>query len=155
MKKASCYLSPSLAVALMVGMCAKTEAQSTNRTRNTSSTATTATGSIALSDTAFIGKSIRDNLMELQMLQMGKNKATGSQLTKATQQMITDHTQMLADLQRVGRTKGMTGPMMNGGGMNAGSMSGLGMTGSGTTGMTGTAGSTTGTGTSGSTMGTT
>jgi putative membrane protein len=76
---------------------------------DTTRTATSGQGndiSATMSDTGFIGKNIMDNLMEVQMSKVGRDKGTDAQVKKIASQMITDHTQMLNDLKAIAPKKG-------------------------------------------------
>jgi len=99
-----------------------------------------------MADTAFIGKSMRDNMMEIQLSQLAVERASAPAVKSAAQQLVTDHTQMLNDLTRIGRKNNM--PAMAGSNMSG---SGAGSTGAGTSGSGATASGATGSGTTGST----
>jgi hypothetical protein len=60
----------------------------------------------AITDTAFIRKNITDNLMEIRMLEIGREKGD-KDLKKLAGQMLGDHFQILEDLKRTGRKKDM------------------------------------------------
>jgi predicted outer membrane protein len=64
---------------------------------------------MSMSDTGFISKNIMDNMMEIQLSEMGRDRATNPQIKKLASQMIKDHTQMLADLRKAGRKMNMMG----------------------------------------------
>lgn len=61
---------------------------------------------VAMSDTGFINKNISDNLMEIQLSKMGRNKSTSPAVKKVAGQMITDHTAILNDLRRLAAKNG-------------------------------------------------
>jgi putative membrane protein len=61
-------------------------------------------------DTGFVSKNIMDNMMEVQLAKMGRDKGTNKQLTKIANQIITDHTQMLNELKTVAAKKKVTVP---------------------------------------------
>jgi putative membrane protein len=78
---------------------------------DTTRTATSGMGndvSTSMSDTGFVSKNIMDNMMEVQMSKMGQSKGTDAQVKKAASLMVTDHTQMLADLKALATKKGMS-----------------------------------------------
>jgi predicted outer membrane protein len=78
---------------------------------DTTRTATSGMGndvSASMSDTGFVSKNIMDNMMEVQMSKMGQSKGTDAQVKKAASLMVTDHTQMLADLKALATKKGLT-----------------------------------------------
>jgi putative membrane protein len=76
---------------------------------DTTRTATSGMGNditSAMSDTGFISKNIMDNMMEIQMSKVGRDKGTDAQVKKIAGQMVTDHTQMLNDLKAIAPKKG-------------------------------------------------
>lgn len=62
----------------------------------------------AMTDTGFINKNIMDNMMEIQLSKLGRDKATSAAVKKVAGQMITDHTAILNDLKRLAARKGAT-----------------------------------------------
>jgi putative membrane protein len=75
--------------------------------------------SSAMTANDFISKNIIDNNMELQLIKMGRDKATNAQVKKAATQMMTDHTQMLSDLKTLAGKKQVTVPAANTADMSA------------------------------------
>jgi putative membrane protein len=76
---------------------------------DTTRTATSGMGNditSAMSDTGFISKNIMDNMMEVQMSKVGRDKGTDAQVKKLAGQMVTDHTQMLNELKTIAPKKG-------------------------------------------------
>jgi putative membrane protein len=76
---------------------------------DTTRTATSGMGNditSAMSDTGFISKNIMDNMMEVQMSKVGRDKGTDAQVKKLAGQMVTDHTQMLNELKAIAPKKG-------------------------------------------------
>src|SRR5215217_2682550 len=120
MKKAVCYLPRLILTASVIITTGAISLAQTNTGKST-------TGSASMSDTAFISKNIMDNMMEIQMSQMGITKATDPNVKSLAQQMVSDHTQILTDLQRIARTKNMSTMNMSAGNWGTGS----GSTGSG------------------------
>jgi predicted outer membrane protein len=124
MKKLICYLPRLILTAsVIITGCISSSAQST--------AGMSSRGSGRMSDTAFISKNIMDNMMEIQLSEMGKAKSTDAKIKNLAQQMVTDHTQILNDLQKAARERNMTtmmGANMSG---NWNSGSGSGSTGSG------------------------
>src|SRR4028118_1164086 len=82
-------------------------AQSSSTSPGSSSASSSSPGSMA--DTAFIAKNIRDNQMEIELNQLGLQRSGNQMIKAAAQQMIADHSQMLADLRRVGTKNNMAG----------------------------------------------
>lgn len=62
-----------------------------------------------MTDTGFINKNIMDNMMEIQLSKLGRDKGTSSAVKKVANLMITDHTAILNDLRRLAAKKG-SGP---------------------------------------------
>ncbi len=58
-----------------------------------------------MTDTGFINKNIMDNMMEIRLSKLGRDKATSSAVKKAATVMITDHTAILNDLKRLAGKK--------------------------------------------------
>ncbi len=58
-------------------------------------------------DTAFVGKNMRDNKMEIELSELAVKRSTNEQVRKAAQQMITDHTQILNDLAKIAQNNSM------------------------------------------------
>lgn len=54
-----------------------------------------------MTDTGFINKNIEDNIMEIQMAKLGRDKVTSAAAKKVAGQMITDHTAILNDLRKL------------------------------------------------------
>jgi putative membrane protein len=54
--------------------------------------------SVVMTDNDFISKNINDNMMEVKLAELGRDKGTDARVKKAATQMISDHTQMLNDL---------------------------------------------------------
>jgi predicted outer membrane protein len=136
---------------LTVGSCMAVDAQTTNAAMSGSNNTSSRPSGAMSADAAFIQKNINSNMVEIQMAQMAIDKGSSSRVREAGRQMVSDHTQMLADLRRVGRKLNVTGmgdDMNSGAGMgntqsgNAGSgVSGNQNAGSGNTGSAGTSGS--------------
>jgi putative membrane protein len=64
----------------------------------------------AMSDTGLIRKNITDNMMEIQLSKVGRDKATSQALKKVAQQMVTEHTQMLTELKAFATRRKLTMP---------------------------------------------
>jgi putative membrane protein len=78
---------------------------------DTTRTATSGQGNdvtSAMSDTGFISKNIMDNMMEVQLSKVGRDKGADAQVKKIATQMVTDHTQMLNDLKAIAPKKGVS-----------------------------------------------
>ena len=76
---------------------------------DTTRTATSGQGNdveTAMTDPGFVSKNIKDNLMEIHMSKMGRDKGTDEQLKKNATQMVADHTQMLSELKAAAQKKG-------------------------------------------------
>lgn len=58
-------------------------------------------GMSVLSDTAFLSKNILDNRMEIQLSKLGQEKATTAAVKKVAALMITDHTTLLNELEKL------------------------------------------------------
>lgn len=58
-----------------------------------------------LTDTGFINKNIADNMMEIQLSKIGRDKGTGALIKKVASQMILDHTTILNDLKKLAARK--------------------------------------------------
>ena len=58
-------------------------------------------------DTAFLGKNMRDNKMEIDLSQLAIDRSSNQEVKKAAHQMFTDHTQMLNDLARIAQNNNM------------------------------------------------
>jgi len=58
-------------------------------------------GMSIVSDTAFINKNLRDNIMEIKLSKLGKEKGTSPLVKKVAEVMITDHTAILTDLRKI------------------------------------------------------
>jgi predicted outer membrane protein len=54
-----------------------------------------------MTDTGFITKNIMDNIMEIQLSKLGRDKGTSPLVKKAAAQMITDHMAILTDLRKL------------------------------------------------------
>lgn len=61
----------------------------------------------AMTDTGLISKNIMDNMTEIQLTKLGRDKATNPQLKKLAAQMMTEHTQMLRDVKALATRKSM------------------------------------------------
>lgn len=83
---------------LIVGACFMVNGQDT--------TARKSVGGNMQGDDAFISKSIRDNQMEIEMSQMAIDKSDNQKIKALAQQMVNDHSKMLADLKKVQGTAG-------------------------------------------------
>lgn len=57
-----------------------------------------------MTDTGFINKNIMDNMMEIQVAKLGRDKGN-AQVKKVAALMITDHTAILNELQRLAKKK--------------------------------------------------
>jgi predicted outer membrane protein len=64
-----------------------------------------------LTDTGFISKNIMDNIMEIQLSKLGRDKGTSPLVKKAAAQIITDHTAILNDLRRLAAKSGNSKPV--------------------------------------------
>lgn len=60
---------------------------------------------ITMSDTGFLSKNIADNTVEIQLSKLARDKSTNPQIKKAATLMITDHTQILADMKLLANKK--------------------------------------------------
>ena len=58
-----------------------------------------------MTDTGFINKNIMDNMMEIRLSKLGRDKATSAAVKKAATVMITDHTAILNDLKKLAGKK--------------------------------------------------
>lgn len=63
-----------------------------------------------MTDTGFISKNIVDNMMEIQLSKMGRDKSKSADVKRAANLMITDHTQMLNDLRSLAGKKQVSIP---------------------------------------------
>jgi putative membrane protein len=63
-----------------------------------------------MTDTGLISKNIVDNMTEIQLSKLGKEKGTNAQVKKIATQMITDHTQMLSDMKTLAGKKNVQVP---------------------------------------------
>ena len=59
----------------------------------------------AMTDTGFINKNIMDNMMEIRLSKLGRDKATSAAVKKAATVMITDHNAILNDLKKLAAKK--------------------------------------------------
>ena len=62
-------------------------------------------GMSVLSDTGFLNKNIMDNQMEIKLSKLGQEKGTDPTTKKAAALMISDHTALLQELQRLASAK--------------------------------------------------
>ncbi|MDB5246162.1 MAG: outer membrane protein-like protein [Segetibacter sp.] len=62
-------------------------------------------GMSVLSDTAFINKNIMDNRMEIELSKLGRDKGTSQAAKKVAALMITDHTNILNELEKLAARK--------------------------------------------------
>jgi putative membrane protein len=69
--------------------------------------------SVVISDNDFISKNINDNMMEVKLSELGRDKGTDARVKKAATQMIADHTQMLNDLKVLAARKKVEVPAAN------------------------------------------
>lgn len=79
---------------------------------DTTRTATSGQGNdveSAMSVPGFIKKNIKDNMIEIHMSKMGRDKGTDGELKKVATQLVADHTQMLNDLKAMATKKGVPG----------------------------------------------
>lgn len=61
----------------------------------------------AMTDTGFINKNIMDNMTEIRLSKLGRDRGTSAAVKKAATVMITDHTAILNDLKKLaGKTAG-------------------------------------------------
>ena len=60
---------------------------------------------VVLSDTGFINKNIADNIMEVQLSKLGRDKGSGAQIKKIASLMLSDHTAILNELRRLATAK--------------------------------------------------
>lgn len=58
-------------------------------------------GMSVLSDTAFLEKNIMDNRMEIELSKLGQEKGTTPEVKKIAASMITDHTALLSELEKL------------------------------------------------------
>ncbi len=58
-----------------------------------------------LTDTGFINKNIADNMMEIQLSKIARDKGTGTEIKRIADQMIKDHTELLNDLKKLAAIK--------------------------------------------------
>jgi predicted outer membrane protein len=58
-------------------------------------------GMSVLSDTAFLNKNIMDNMMEIRLSKLGQEKGTTPEVKKVAALMITDHTALLHELEKL------------------------------------------------------
>ncbi|WP_018615473.1 DUF4142 domain-containing protein [Segetibacter koreensis] len=59
----------------------------------------------AMTDTGFINKNIMDNMMEIKLAKLGRDKGTSPAVKKVAALMISDHTTILNDLQKLAEKK--------------------------------------------------
>lgn len=85
-------------------ICPTSNAQSPVSRSNTTSTASANT-----TDTTFIAKNIRDNILGIELSQLGISRGINPVIKQAAQQMVADHSQMLDDLRRMGTKNNMPG----------------------------------------------
>jgi predicted outer membrane protein len=69
--------------------------------------------SVVISDNDFISKNINDNMMEVKLSELGRDKGTDARVKKAATQMLADHTQMLNDLKMLAANKKVEVPAAN------------------------------------------
>jgi putative membrane protein len=62
-------------------------------------------GMSVLSDTGFLSKNIMDNRMEIQLSKLAQEKATDATIKKLAALMVTDHTDILHELERLPAAK--------------------------------------------------
>lgn len=104
MKIICCSLQQLLMAISFLTAPAVLNAQGTSAsTGNTNQTETT-----VMSDTAFISKNIMDNETEIQLARLGTQKSFDPQIKNLSQQMVSDHTEILNDLRKVARQKNMS-----------------------------------------------
>lgn len=65
-------------------------------------------GMSVLSDTAFVAKNIDDNRMEIELSKLGQQKGTSIAVKKIAATMVTDHTAILNDLEKLSVKKRAT-----------------------------------------------
>lgn len=58
-----------------------------------------------LTDTGFINKNIADNMMEIQLSKIGRDKGSGAEIKKIADQLISDHTSILNSLKKLAAIK--------------------------------------------------
>jgi putative membrane protein len=58
-----------------------------------------------MTDTGFISKNIMDNMKEIELSKMGRDKGRSAQVKKVANQLITDHTLILNDLKTLAAKK--------------------------------------------------
>lgn len=63
-----------------------------------------------MTDTGLISKDIVDNMTEIQLSKLGKEKGTNAQVKKIATQMFSDHTQMLSDMKTLAGKKNIQVP---------------------------------------------
>jgi putative membrane protein len=68
---------------------------------------------VIITDNDFISKNINDNMMEVKLLELGRDKGTDARVKKAATQMLADHTQMLNDLKVLAAKKKIEVPAVN------------------------------------------
>ena len=66
-----------------------------------------------MTDTGFISKNIMDNMTEIEMSKMGRDRGKSAQIKKVANQLITDHTQILNDLKSLASKKQVSVPSGN------------------------------------------
>jgi predicted outer membrane protein len=69
-------------------------------------------GMSMLTDTGFVNKNMMDNMMEIEMAKMGRDKGTTDAVKKVASAIITDHTAILNELERVSKKRGSSGGNM-------------------------------------------
>ena len=62
-------------------------------------------GMSVLSDTAFLAKNIMDNRMEIRLSKLGQERGTTAEVKKVAALMITDHTALLNELEKLASAK--------------------------------------------------
>jgi predicted outer membrane protein len=62
-------------------------------------------GMSVMSDTSFLSKNIMDNRMEIQLAKIGQQKGTDPATKKVAAQMISDHTALLQELEKLASAK--------------------------------------------------
>jgi predicted outer membrane protein len=78
----------------------------------TANIAKPAEGMAVLTDTGFISKNIKDNIVEIQLSKVGMDRGTGKQVKNLAAQMAADHTMILNALRKLAVTKQAPTPPM-------------------------------------------
>jgi len=102
MKQMTSSAGKLLGLACMLGASITASfGQTTTQTGNLASQSNTASvpSSAGLPDSGFVKKNIMDNMMEINLSKLALQKSTSKEITAIAQQMVTDHSMILNDLQ--------------------------------------------------------